>query len=88
VRRRGPSSTAEQRAGAVERTRVLAESGEIGDAVIERTLISGLLEEEFGANFVNDAQFQKVVDDVRAAIAGDPDGRLLMQRAVAALRPK
>jgi len=64
----------------------LASLDGIDDRQLGRALIQNVLAEHFGAELVNDAKFQQVVDQVTGAISEDPDGRALMQKVVGELR--
>lgn len=58
----------------------------IDDRQLRRSLIQGILSEQFGQQMVNEPRFQQVVDRVADALAGDPDGDALLTQITTALR--
>lgn len=58
----------------------------IDDRQLRRSLVQGILSEQFGQQMVNEPKFQQVVDRVADALAGDPDGDALLTQITTALR--
>lgn len=77
-----------ERRSAVARVQDIAAATTLGEDEIERVLLSGLLEEEFGSGLVNDPNFQELVDKVRSAINQDPASQTLLRQAVRQLLHK
>lgn len=66
---------------AVARLKALASVEEFGDDEFERTLVQGLLTDEFGEAIINDPRFQQLVDKVWKIIASDEQSRHLFAEA-------
>ena len=66
---------------AVARLKALARLEEFGDDEFERTLVQGLLTDEFGEGIINDPRFQRIVDQVWKIIASDEQSRHLFAEA-------
>lgn len=66
---------------AVARLKALASVEEFGDDEFERTLVQGLLTDEFGEAIINDPRFQQLVDKVWKIIASDEQSRRLFADA-------
>ena len=66
--------------------RALAALEGVDDQVLGRTLIESILTEAFGADLLNDAKFQQVVDRVSQAIAQEDEGRVLLLGVSEAVR--
>ncbi|MGC1468448.1 MAG: hypothetical protein WA793_03630 [Sphingorhabdus sp.] len=62
----------------IGRLKALAQLKELSNEEFERTLIQGLLIDEFGEAIVNDPRFQKMVDKVLAIISSDLKTRQLL----------
>lgn len=62
----------------IGRLKALAQLEELSNEEFERTLIQGLLIDEFGEAFVNDPRFQKMVDKVLIIISSDLQTRQLL----------
>lgn len=62
----------------IGRLKALAQLQELSNEEFERTLIQGLLIDEFGEAVVNDPRFQKMVDKVLAIISSDMQTRQLL----------
>ncbi|MFT3727151.1 MAG: hypothetical protein QM759_04940 [Terricaulis sp.] len=84
-RKRATAPTAGRTTG-VSRARALIENASLDPSEIERALVLGLLEDEFGPDIANDAKFQSVVDDVVALLRTEPDMRATLAEAVKRLR--
>ena len=52
----------------------------VDERQFRRSLIQGLLSDQFGQGVINDAKFQQVVDRVLGALEDDPKGRELLDR--------
>lgn len=66
---------------AITRLKALAQLEELSSEEFERTLVQGLLIDEFGEGVVNDPHFQKLVDNVLAIISSDQKSRQLLLSA-------
>jgi hypothetical protein len=82
------SQSKAERRSAIDRAHDIATSATLAEGEIERVLLSGLLEEEFGPRLVNDPGFQDVIDKVRSAISQDPASQELLRQAVRQLLRK
>lgn len=58
----------------------------MSDDDIKRSLISGILIEEFGPEAVNDAKFQDIINDVTWVLNQSSKGRRLLSLAIQQLR--
>ena len=70
----------------LNRVQSIAQREELEDDVIKRTLIGGILTEEFGAKVANDPSFQKMIDSVYAAIENDEQARTLLNGSVSQIK--
>ena len=66
---------------AISRLKALAQLEDLNSDDFERTLIQGLLIDEFGEGIVNDPRFQKLVEKVLAIISSDQQTRQLLMGA-------
>ena len=84
ARRRKSTAPADAKApkSPLERAQAIAGAGELSDEDIRRTLLSGILAEEFGGELVNDPGFQQVVADILQIISGDERANRLLGKAV------
>lgn len=69
-----------------ETLHALAAVGDVDDRQIKRSLIQGILAENFGPGLINDAKFQQVVGQVSEALDKEPATAALMARLVRELR--
>lgn len=58
----------------------------VDERQLRRTLVQGLLTDQFGDAMLNEPRFQQMVDRVVHAIEGDESGRALLDRMTAELR--
>lgn len=58
----------------------------LSDDDIKRSLISGILIEEFGPEAANDAKFQDIINDVMRVLNQSSKGRRLLSLAIQQLR--
>jgi len=70
----------------LEAVHAVAALDDVDDRQLKRALVQGVLAESFGQGFVNDANFQQLVDQVTDALDKDPDLGGLMQRVASDLR--
>jgi len=70
----------------LERVRALAALDALEPDELRRTLVRGLLAENFGDALDNDVAMQAVVDDVVRILADTPGGPELIDRAIAQLK--
>ena len=63
----------------VSAAKQLAESGEFSVEELQRSVVQGLLTEEFGDGILNDARFQQAIDQIAQIIRDDPESSKLMQ---------
>ena len=82
TKRAGAPAGGRERTDALTRARAIAAQDQLSETEIERALIAGLLEDEFGAGIVNDANFQKLVDEVANIVRRDPDANRLLQESI------
>lgn len=73
-------------AGSVSTAQALAAIDGVDERQLRRTLIQGLLSDQFGDAMLNEPRFQQMVDRVVHAIEGDDAGRALLERMTAELR--
>ncbi|MDB5441404.1 MAG: hypothetical protein JWM33_3831 [Caulobacteraceae bacterium] len=64
----------------------LAGAEDVDDRALGRAFIHNLLADELGGELINEAQFQRMVDQVRDTIASDLEGSKLLSRVIAELR--
>ena len=64
-----------------DRLQRLAEAG-ASEADLERVMIWGMLEDQFGASLASEPKFQLVVDEVLRLLRDDDETRALMRRAL------
>lgn len=69
----------------IQRVSELAASDHASEEDIHRALISGILTEELGAGFANDARFQDLVSDIMRTLTADEKSRALLRTAVSKL---
>ncbi|MES1158301.1 MAG: hypothetical protein ABUL42_00245 [Terricaulis silvestris] len=67
-----------------ERLQRLAEAG-ASEADLERVMIWGMLEDQFGASLASEPKFQLVVDEVLGMLRDDAETQELMRRALGVL---
>lgn len=65
----------------IHRVRALAQMDALSDEDVERSMIQGLLIEEFGEGLVNDPKFQQLVSRVVDLLANDDAGKALLGAA-------
>lgn len=70
----------------IHRVRALAQMEALGDEDIDRSLVQGLLLEEFGEALVNDPKFQQLVSRIVDLLANDDAGKALLGAARRDLR--
>lgn len=88
-RTRGVSRSGTRRAPAptgLDAARALAAIDGVDERQLRRSLIQGLLSDQFGTAMINDARFQQVVDRVTDALESDETGRALLDRISRELR--
>ncbi|WP_147414249.1 hypothetical protein [Sphingomonas gilva] len=78
--------TDEVRERPLDRVRSLASIDTMEEEDLRRAVVRGLLAERFGEAITNDAAFQGIAKDVTRMIEETPEGRALIDRAVASLR--
>lgn len=66
--------------------RALAALDGVDDAALGRTIIEGILTDAFGAELLNDARFQQVVERVTRTIEEEQEAKRLLLRLVGAVR--
>lgn len=84
-----PSRAASIRAKGPETVRALAGAfakGGADDQQLRRALVEQLLADQFGPGLINEAPFQQVVDQVKAAMETDPDIGGLIDAAIEKIR--
>jgi hypothetical protein len=64
----------------------LAGTGNVDERVLHRAVIQNLLAEQFGADVINDAQFQSIISRVTEAIKENADTASLMGKVISSLR--
>lgn len=69
----------------LQRVQRMANDQALSNSEIRRSLLAGMLAEEFGDAVVNDSKFQQMVDDVLRVVEQDERGRTLLDRAVTQL---
>jgi|CXWL01.1.fsa_nt_gi hypothetical protein len=69
----------------LSRAKRLAMAEDLSEGETERALVAGLLAEEFGEGFANEARFQVLVTDVLQIIRSDEAARQVMLMALARL---
>jgi len=84
----GASRTGVQKAPQrpVARLQALAAADAVSEEDFRRTLVLALLSEDLGENFVNDASFRTVAEDVYRIISASEEGRQLVERATRQIR--
>lgn len=58
----------------------------VSDRLLERALIQSVLVDHFGSRLVNEARFQRVVDQVVETLQHEPETRDMLGATVKALR--
>jgi len=83
--RGAPSAPSAQssRSGGVQ---PLAAVADIDDRQMRRSLIQGILTDQFGTDLLNDAKFQHVIDQVIETLGENEQGARLLDRMVGELR--
>ncbi len=76
----------EPAAQSVDALRALAAVENVDERQLRRALIQNILSEQFGAEMINDARFQQVVDRVTETIEGEADAARLLGRVTRELR--
>lgn len=76
-----PSDKVEIRQNPLARVQSIAKEEDLTEEDIHRSLIRGLLTEEFGIEVANDPAFQKVIDDVLKVFQQDDAGADLLKKA-------
>ncbi|MBQ1496678.1 hypothetical protein ACQKOH_08540 [Sphingomonas sp. NPDC092331] len=85
--RQGRTSRAEAAsARPLDRVRALAALDTLDEEELRRAMVRGLLAEQFGEAVGNDPALIAIVDQVSRMIGETPEGRQLMDRALAQLR--
>lgn len=82
TRRQTQESATKRGLPALQRLRGLARASPLSEEEIERILVAGILEEEFGALIASDPKFQQVIDEVLAILRSDNDARRLIKKAM------
>jgi hypothetical protein len=91
-RERAASGRVQRHAGAqpaaptVDALAALAAAGGVSERQLRRALVQTLLAEQFGADLINDARFQQVVDQVTETIDAHPGAARLIGRVTQQLR--
>lgn len=91
-RARGPAARARARQAEassqrpLDRARALAALDTLGEEDRRRAVVRGLLAEQFGDAVGNDPALIAIVDQVSRIIGETPEGRELMDRAIAELK--
>ena len=67
-------------------TQSLLQQDGMDERLLGKLLIESLLSNEFGAQLVNDAQFQQVVEKVMTALETDPATADMLQKSLNAVR--
>jgi hypothetical protein len=70
----------------LDRVRQLTGAETLSDQDVRRAIVRGLLTEQFGDAITNDPAFLTVAADVARMIDATPEGRGLIDRALASLR--
>jgi len=70
----------------VSTAQALAAVEGVDDRQLRRTLVQGLLTDQFGDALLNTPQFQQTIDRVVQALEGDDAGRVLLDRMTEELR--
>ena len=83
---RAPTARARARVGGAVTAQALASVAEMEERQLRRSLIQGLLSDQFGHSLVNEARFQQIVDRVVGALEADEDARALLERVTKELR--
>ena len=86
ARKRKPGQAKEASPRPLDGVRALAALDTLSDDDVKRTLVRGLLADQLGDGVTNDARFQQVADDVVRMLLDAPDGRTLLDGALAQLR--
>ena len=80
----GPSAA--KRSSSLERLQALAAVESVDDRQLGRALIHSVLSEELGAELINEAKFQQVVDQVTETLRSEPTTSSLLSRVLGDLR--
>lgn len=67
---------------AIDRVQTIFSDDELSDDVIHRTLVSGILTEEFGSKVANDPAFQNMVDKIVGELKLSEKAMSLLDQAV------
>lgn len=70
----------------LERAEALATVEGVDDRQLRRALLQGILTDQLGADLINEARFQQVVDRVAETMEADPGAARLLDRIVKDLR--
>lgn len=73
-------------AAPLDRVRALAVLDMLSPEDARRTLVRGVLADQFGDRLANDARFQEIVENVVSLLEADPEGRALLEGALTQLR--
>lgn len=85
-REEGQRRTGGQTPDGLSSVQALAAIDGVDERQLRRALVQSLLTDQFGAAMINDAKFQRVVDQVTDSIASDQASTQLMERALVALK--
>ncbi|HWE45780.1 MAG TPA: hypothetical protein VG407_07105 [Caulobacteraceae bacterium] len=81
-----PGVSNARRPARLQSVRSLAAVEGVDDPQLRRTLVQNILSDQFGAELVNEAQFQQVVDQVTVALEENEQASVLLTRLVSELR--
>lgn len=84
--RAGARAEAERGATGLEGVQALAALEGINERQLRRALIQSILTDQFGAEMINDARFQQVVDRVTETIEQDEAAAALLGQALEGLK--
>lgn len=80
------ANSSSSRQTTLQRVQEIAQTDAMSDDDIRRSVISGLLIEEFGPEVVNDAKFQEVINDVTRVLSQNGKSRRLLDLAIEQLK--
>lgn len=80
-----PVGAETSRRTALERVQDIAAAQQSSEEDLHRALVAGILAEEFGPGFANDARFQDMVSTIIDIISRDDQSRDLFSKAIAQL---